>query len=161
MWRIYSPEKNGVRVATTVRKLFGNFYDSTDHLASLKYLIGSVKYVGRQEIENFLANTTLRCFASGGQPHGFAKTLLMKREAFSHENEIRLLFQDAEGKFRGKDVAMFPFPWETVITGVALDPRWSESEFRTEQQKLTDLGCTFPIIQSDLYKFSPTVIRLG
>ncbi|EPK9348293.1 TPA: DUF2971 domain-containing protein, partial [Klebsiella pneumoniae] len=30
MWRIYSPEKRGVRVKTTIRKLFLTLYDTSD-----------------------------------------------------------------------------------------------------------------------------------
>ena len=96
MWRIYSHNKCGVRVATTIKKLFSNFYDNTDKFASLKYLIGSVEYIDRVKIEEFLANTTFTALMLGGQPHKFAKTLCIKRPEFSHEKEVRLIFQDTE-----------------------------------------------------------------
>lgn len=161
MWRIYSPNKDGVRVATTVRTLFSHFYNSADTFASLKYLIGAVEYKQREEIEHFLATTTFTELALGGQPHKFAKTLLIKRPEFSHENEVRLLFQDSGGN-HGKDgLAVFPFPWEIILSEIALDPRLSESEFQAEKQKLVSLGCTVPITQSELYKFTPTKIQLG
>ena len=161
MWRIYSKDKTGVRVATTIRALFSSFYNTSEKFASLKYLIGSVSYIKRQEIERFLSTTSFTDLALGGQPHNFAKTLLMKRPEFSHENEVRLLFHDSENN-NGKDgVATFRFPWEDVISGIALDPRLSDSEFDAERQKIISLGCHLPISQSELYKFTPTIIRLS
>lgn len=160
MWRIYSAVKTGVRAETTVRALFSDFYDSADKFASLKYLIGSVEYKQREEIARFLADTTFTDLAFGGQPHKFAKTLLIKRPEFSHENEVRLLFHDAEGSYGQNGVAVFPFRWDTILTEVALDPRLSESEFQAEKQKLVILGCTVPITQSELYKFTPAKIRI-
>lgn len=160
MWRIYSAEKAGVRLETTIRKLFSSFYDLSDKFASLKYLIGSVEYKSREEIEDFLSGTKFMDLSFGGQPHGFAKTLLIKRPEFSHENEVRLLFQDTDGGHGSNGVAEFPFDWDTILSEVALDPRLTESEFQTEKQKLVSLGCTVPITQSDLYKFTPMRVRL-
>lgn len=160
MWRIYSAEKTGVRLETTVRKLFSGFYDSNDKFASLKYLIGSVEYKLREEIEHFLSGTTFMDLSFGGQSHKFAKTLLIKRPEFSHENEVRLLFQDTDGSQGSNGVAVFQFDWDTILSEVALDPRLTESEFQTEKQKLVSLGCTVPITQSELYKFTPMRVRL-
>lgn len=160
MWRIYSRKKEGVRVRTTVRALFSAFFDSNDKYASLKFLIGSVRYKTRQEIERFLADTTFADLALGGQPHRFADTLLIKRPEFAHEDEVRLLFHDSEGR-HGKDgVANFPFAWDEILTEVTLDPRLTEAEYPLQKQRLIDLGCTIPITQSELYKFSPTIIKL-
>lgn len=55
MWRIYSKDKKeGVKVKTTVRKLFTDFYNLTDNHARLKYLVGAVEYKPKIEIENLL-----------------------------------------------------------------------------------------------------------
>lgn len=161
MWRIYSPGKNGVRISTTIRKIFSSFYDTSDKFASLKFLIGTVSYVDKQEFETFLTETTFTNLALGGQPHEFAKTLLMKRPEFSHEKEVRLLFHDAENNKGKGGVALFKFPWQTIIQEIALDPRLAPSTFISEKQKLVSLGCTLPVYQSDLYKFTPTSIRIG
>lgn len=161
MWRIYSAEKTGVRVETTVRSLFSDFYNSSDNFAQLKYLIGSVEYKTTGEILSFLTETSLTDLMHGGQPHEFAKTLLIKRPEFSHENEVRLLFHDADNRYRQNgDVAEFPFSWDTVLTEVVLDPRLNETDFQLKKQKLISLGCTLPITQSELYKFTPSEIRL-
>lgn len=159
MWRIYSAGKTGVRVETTVRKLFVSFYDASDRFASLKYMIGSVEYKSRSEIESFLGSTTFLQLSLGGQSREFAKTLLIKRPEFEHENEVRLLFQDVD-KIKGSHgVATFHFDWANILSEVALDPRLTESQFITEKQNLESLGCTIPITQSDLYKFTSVTVR--
>ena len=160
MWRIYSNEKTGVRIKTTIKDLFSIFYDSTDKFATLKYLIGLVEYKSQQDIEYFLANTSFNDLADGGQPHNFAKTLLIKRFEFSHENEVRLLFYDSEGNHGQNGIAQFNFPWAKIISEIALDPRLDENNYKSEKKRLVALGCTAPILQSELYKFTPTEIRI-
>lgn len=160
LWRIYSAEKTGVRVGTTIRKLFSSFYDPHDNFARHKYLIGAVEYKLREEIEHFLAGTTFMDLSFGGQPHKFAKTLLIKRPEFTHENEVRLLFQDIDGSHGSHGVAVFQFDWDNILSEVALDPRLTEPEFQKEKQKLISLGCTIPITQSELYKFTSMRVRL-
>ena len=160
MWRIYSPKNDGVRVTTTIRKLFTGFYDSKDSFASLKYLIGSVEYLEKTKIEKFLLDTTFMDLAFGGQPHNFAKTLCIKRPEFSHENEIRLLFQDTQSNVGKNRVATFPFDAHAIISEVALDPRLTDTQFVEKKNELISLGCKIPIIHSDLYRINPTTIRL-
>ena len=44
LWRIYSPAKDGVRVSTTIRKLFSYIWDEKDPFSRLRYFIGKVCY---------------------------------------------------------------------------------------------------------------------
>jgi len=67
MWRIYSHDKKGIKVRTTIRKLFESLYDKTDSNRKLKYFVGKVSYESRQEIENFLSRFAFTDLYSG--PH--------------------------------------------------------------------------------------------
>lgn len=49
-WRIYSPDKHGVRVRSTVRALMTALWDSSDEYAELKYFVGLVCYVEQDAI---------------------------------------------------------------------------------------------------------------
>ncbi|MCL6619355.1 MAG: DUF2971 domain-containing protein [Thermomonas hydrothermalis] len=164
MWRIYSANKTGVRVETTVGSLFSNFYNSSDKFASLKYFIGSVEYWQKEEIERFLKETTFTGFVFDDPPPKLAKALLIKRQEFSHENEVRLIFQDVSqdgAGQHGKDgFVSFKFPWSEILTEIAFDPRLSESDYEEERRKLISLGCGVNITQSELYKFTPINIKL-
>ncbi len=157
MWRIYSPKKGGVRISTTIRKLFSAIYRPDDKLATLKYFIGTVQYKSRRQIEDFLRSTTFMDLAFGGQGHNFARTLCTKRLEFCHEQEVRLLFHDATQKKRS-DKLRLPFDYSTVLDDVALDPRLDGPGFDACKNELIALGCSLPIIQSELYKIDKIVI---
>lgn len=158
MWRIYSPTKDGVRVRTTISKLFNAFYDMNDNFSRLKYFIGVVQYFNRSTIEEYLNKLTFTNLAMGGQNLNFARLLCIKRNEFSHEKEVRLLFNDANSRINGK-VASFDFDPFSILDEVALDPRLDEVSFISAKSKWLSIGCTVPIIQSDLYKFTPTTIK--
>ena len=62
---------------------------------------------------------------------GFADLLCIKREAFDHENEVRLLFQDMNSSSpkKGKNgVFSYPLKPNDVFDEVVLDPRISDLE---------------------------------
>jgi hypothetical protein len=160
MWRIYSPKEDGVRISTTVRKLFSAIYNLNDRFRTLKYFIGTVRYRERTEIEDFLERTSFMDLAFGGRAHGFARTLCIKRVEFNHEREIRLLFQDVSKRPRIRDRLRLRFNYATVLDQVTLDPRLDPSDFEARKRELIGLGCTLPIDQSDLYKIETKTIKI-
>lgn len=161
MWRIYSPDKNGIKVRTTIRKLFESFYDKTDSYRKLKYFVGKISYESRQKIEKFLSEVAFTDLARGGQAEDqFAKTLCIKRPEFDHEQEVRLLFQDAQNQHTRQRVVTFSLDHTSVFDEVVIDPRMSESEFNAIKAEILQNGCLAPITQSTLYKISKTIIKM-
>ena len=160
MWRIYSHDKSGVKVRTTVRKLFESFYDKSDSYRKLKYFVGKVSYQSRQEIEDFLSRVAFTDLALGGQADKFARTLCIKRPEFDHEQEVRLLFQDAQNQYMGKNVIAFDLDHSLVFDEVVIDPRIPENEFNVIKAELMAKGFSAPIKQSTLYKISKTIIKM-
>jgi len=128
MWRIYSSDKMGIRVSTTIRKLFAAVCDTTDNFAKHKYFIGKVEYKDRSKIEQFIKTTSFRDLAFGGQSDKFAQTLCIKRPEFEHEKEVRLLIQDVEHKVHA-DVLTIPFAYDSVLSEVVCDPRLDSATF--------------------------------
>lgn len=159
MWRIYSPCKDGVRISTTIGRLFSAIYDTNDKFAQLKYFIGVVEYKTRKEIEEFIRRTSFMDLALGGQADKFALTLCVKRPEFSHEKEVRLLINDVEAENHG-DVLSIAFDYEKLLVDVALDPRLEGPRFEGLRSELISLGCSLPIAQSDLYKIDDMMIAL-
>jgi hypothetical protein len=92
--------KDGLRVSTTIRRLFSAIYDDKEKFATLMYFIGEVEYAERPEIEDFIRRTPFTALSLGGQAAPFAHTLCIKRPEFAHEDEVRLLIHDAEDKNR-------------------------------------------------------------
>lgn len=158
LWRIYSPKKDGIRVTTTVRKLFALIWNEADEFRSLNYFIGSVKYNSRTEIERFMSNTSFWDIALGGQNDGFARLLCMKRNEFEHENEVRILIRNnnhGSGGCYGVDIEV-----QNVFEEICLDPRLEDEVFETLKTEIEQLSNSIPITQSELYKVTFNPIRL-
>jgi len=88
IWRIYSQGTNGIRIKSTVGKLF-------DSLAISEYgmqgetFIGKVNYLSDIELKDFAASHFV---SSGLNSRSIAETLTVKRNAFVHEKEVRLIY---------------------------------------------------------------------
>jgi hypothetical protein len=149
MWRIYSPDpsNDSIKIKTTIRKLFDSFYQKSDKYASLKYLVGKVHYQTEQEIIDLMDRTTFADIAIGGQSTSFARLLCIKREAFAHENEVRLLYQDTESNHTADDVVSFDFDLNALCDEVILDPRLKPADVTALTTEITAAGRTLPLQQ--------------
>lgn len=132
MWRIYSPNKDGVRIRTTIDLLLESLCLAIIDRKRCEHCIGKVEYL--REVE--LIKRAKETFTSRGQiTFGkLFKSLLLKRRAFKHENEVRLMFCDfAEGAGVDK---LFKYDVEPhkLITQIMIDPRVSHEEFKLIEQ---------------------------
>src|SRR3989304_5726592 len=59
MWRIYSPDKNGAKVKTTIRRLHKAIYNPNNEFASLSYYISKVMHMTEEEIRKMFADPDL------------------------------------------------------------------------------------------------------
>jgi hypothetical protein len=157
MWRIYSPDKDGIRVSTTIGRLFDAIYDTSDTYAQLNYFIGRVRYYPRIEIEEFLNNTTFSEFTFGGGTAQFAALLCVKRPEFEHESEIRILLRDQN---ESSDIREIQFDPNAVFDELILDPRLDNFEYECAKTRLHAAGWTKSVGQSQLYKIEPRSIPL-
>ena len=125
MWQIYSPTKESIRVRTTIRKAWNALAAFAGDKASYQAYIGKVRY---------LSNPKLMAFAHSAismplNAHDFATTLLVKRPAFKHEREIRLLFfADRRQTLGGSDLFRYPVDPHTMIDQLMVDPRLTTAE---------------------------------
>jgi hypothetical protein len=104
MWRIYSYDKTGVRVRTTVGALYRSLVESCPSYHEISCFIGKVEYQSADRIVALFSDSewaTSRVFDKSGL--GQASTLLFKRPEFAHENEIRLIFYANEHNRQNSD----------------------------------------------------------
>lgn len=174
LWRIYSHPKaagdprdfQGVRISTTLDKLIAGLWDPADDFASLCYFIGAVSYRTRKQIESWLDEVTFRDISFGGQSDRFARTLLCKREAFAHEDEIRLLVwahsDRAKARIDPHDARFFRVTVvpHTLIEEVMVDPRLDHAKAKLMIDRVRKTGFNGNVVQSSLYQFTPRAIRL-
>jgi hypothetical protein len=168
MWRIYAPDKNGVKVKTSVEKLFNQFWsENADKCPGLSCFIGKVTYFPETEIESILGGEEVsEEFFNNPTKSYFnqVKTLLIKREAFSHEKEVRLIFRNSnprkekygEHEFlwnMALDVYQFKIDPFELFDEIVFDPRMNQCCYKCFLNKLVTLGFDKnKISQSSLYK---------
>ena len=85
MWRIYSPNGNGVRIRTTIRKMAESIYSIQPKMPEVKFCLGKVDYLSKNKLYG-VANTTFD--DSGVAVDNLFYSLLVKRKAFKHEDSI-------------------------------------------------------------------------
>lgn len=149
MWRIYSPDKNGVRIATTPKKLLKSLYNSTEEYRNISCFIGKVNYYTTPKLKNLLeqhASTWILDSTGAGQ----AKTLLFKRNAFKHENEFRLI-HNSQGKEKS-DLYKYRIAPFDLIDNIVFDPRTEYTDFAKHKKELRKIGYKNSIVKSVLYQ---------
>jgi hypothetical protein len=166
MWRIYSPLKDGVKVKTTMRKLFdplfavgGDFEKLNGSRYNLSSFIGKVKYSSTNTLVKMLkdeSRMTGKLYDQSGW--GQASTFFYKRWAFRHENEIRLIYNSPEHNVY--DVFKFDIRPSNLIEQIVFDPRMSEVDFQGYRNQVISWGFNNKIIQSGLYKLKTFQINL-
>jgi hypothetical protein len=169
MWRIYSPDavaKPGVKVRSTLRKLFENLERVGPKDWPQQFFVGKIEYATQAELTARMSSLTFSDVAAGGQGDGFATLLCVKREAFAHEAEVRLMFQDMEiatphrPKLGAGGIFRYALNPNVIFEEVVLDPRLQPSEVATFTSRLSAAGCRLPIHQSDLYAAPQFLISL-
>lgn len=108
MWRIYSKDKKSIRIRTTIEALLDSISVATVATNCCEHSIGRVDYLPEKK----LVSRAKATFENDGQVTfgNLFKSLLIKRKAFKHENEIRLMFLDwSENAGRIKGTQPFEF----------------------------------------------------
>ncbi|GAB3294215.1 DUF2971 domain-containing protein [Pseudidiomarina andamanensis] len=160
MWRIYSPDFAGIRVRTTIRKLLSSIEAAHPPLGYMTSGIGKVQYWSQKKLIDF----GLEIFSDLGIANiNIFKSLLIKRRAFSHEREVRLLYHDV---FRRAKNSLYSYPVSPceLIDQLMLDPRLTAKEAALLKDELFEVT-GFPkgrIKRSLLYAVpEPLVFRIS
>lgn len=185
-WRIYSPNKLGVRISTTVGRLRAALAETALRKSNPDTLfLGTVTYLPETSssrnlfdfgksplglrasdfqrgivtiadaIEDMSAH---RATPAAMSPRNIAKALFMKRMAFDHEQEVRLLYVDTtQTSSQVKDSAglhHLKIDPTKLIRGIQFDPRLADDIYaalRNTIQKMLDTK-SIRITRSTLYK---------
>ena len=159
MWRIYSemPRKpnarneisdfEGVRPKLRPQKLIDAL---TSGLGGC--FIAPVKYMElqalTQELANIIGGDRVADFC-GVNAH--ASSLLLKRDEFRHEHEVRLLYVDKHRKYAAQDLLPCPIDANALIEEITIDPRLDWDQGETRIRAIEDLGFKGRISRSTLF----------
>lgn len=158
MWRIYSPNSCGVRIRTRLRVLVNSLDRSLRGTRALAF-IGGVKYLPQKELIRFVthsvSNDKLR------DPSQHARTLLVKRLAFRHEREVRLLLANAQD-IGDQDRFAYAMNPKELVDQIMIDPRLAkEHADRLREEIRHQTGFKGSILRSLLYTLPPELSRLA
>lgn len=146
MWRIYSQNKDGVRVTTTPRKLLNALKDSVGEYAELKCFLGQVQYKRKTALLESLKSIDL--LSTDGS--GIAESLLYKRVEFSHEKEVRLIYCGDDGKC-SSDLYDFKIDPDSLFDRILFDPRMEDELKIAYKLAIAKKNCNVEIKRSALY----------
>lgn len=150
MWRIYAPRHDGVKIRTTVKKLFQSLHNSQAKYANNSCFIGAVTYNKKEDIDNLVSDRlTLKNKFKGSI--GQARSLLFKRNAFKYECEVRLIYLEPNNKTRSS-IHSYSCDVLSLIDSITFDPRMSPAVFSIYKQHIKSFGYKRRIIHSGLYK---------
>lgn len=115
---------------------------------------GPVVYLPQPQIEQ-VANDVGAAFLRCPEGDKTIECLLIKREAFDHEKEIRLVYRAdsmSSDPQLNNDIYQFDFDPLSTLDEITFDPRLLDSDYQTELATLkTKYGYTGIVNKSDLY----------
>ncbi len=132
MWQIYSPNKDAIRVRTTVGKLLQSIRAESEDWTDAACFIGRVKYLKKSELREFCKTV----FSAGLSKKAVARSLLVKRKAHKHENEVRLIFFELTNTKHPGGVYKYGLDPLALIDQVMVDGRVSREEYLRVKAKI-------------------------
>ncbi len=155
MWRIYSPKRDGIRIKTTTHKLLSSLYSGGSNKPSWSCVIGKVQYLPENKLNEF-ANSI---YVNGSlTKDNIFRSLLVKRLAFKHENEVRLLYFDLDNDVSG-NLFQHTIDPHDLISQIMIDPRLTFKEYKHIKDEISErTGYSGPIKRSLLYAAPEEVV---
>lgn len=149
MWRIYSQDKQGVKVKTTIRKLINSLQAQEDEFRKVHCFIGNVEYLSQKDLVSKLGSIYLMDTSGAG----VAESLIYKRKEFSHEKEVRLIYTKKSG-----DIHQFTIDPHDLFDEVVFDPRINAHLFDSYKNSLEKKGYRKSIRQSVMYQVPKNLV---
>jgi len=120
MWGIYANDANTrfVRIRSTPRKLLSALIAAHPEMPQDTCFIGKVEYKREAELEAFARNSG----RLDVRARRVAESLLLKRRAFEHESEVRLLYFGDAKQYDANGLYRYPIDPQVMITQLMADP---------------------------------------
>lgn len=147
MWRIYSANKDGVRIASTPRKLLNALREGDPRFESVRCFLGRVEYLTKTNLLKEFGGINLR----NPDGSGIAESLLYKRREFAHEKEVRLIYCGEDGACLS-DTYPFRIDTNEVFERLTFDPRMDPELRIAYRLAFQQKSYTGRVTNSTLYK---------
>ncbi len=150
MWGIYAnnPAVQYLRIRSTPRRLLSGLQAAHITMPQDTCFIGKVEYKRENELKAFVQN--------GGQldlsARRFAEALLLKRHAFRHESEVRLLYFGHSATFDERGLYRYEVDPHAMITQIMADPNRNRANWLSDKAAIAKAtGFAGEIKRSKIY----------
>lgn len=159
LWRIYSSNKDGVRLKSTLSNVITPLIIQNQGDYNHKVYIGKVEYVDEGELEETMRSAIIdSANFSFNNGQMIINSLFIKRKAFEHENEVRVIYRGKPnliGGIHGYDINPQEFIQELLF-----DPRMDEKEYQGFENQFKALLPSCQISQSTLYRVPDFTVNI-
>lgn len=146
------PSEEGVRVRSTPRKLLRALVSQFPHRAQQRCFVGAVQYGSadglKQHVANLIGSHDLNVLSTD---RARAELHLLKRTAFRHEAEVRLVYV-AERARANAAFLTCKINVNDAFEEISFDPRLEGFEQKERESVVRALGYTGPITTPELYR---------
>lgn len=167
MWQIYSPCKTGIKVKTTVSKIFNPINEFCERRKQaqkskikeffgtpeqFQVIIGKVEYLKEKELLFRLQDRVQykdTVFDDSGLK--LLKSFLVKRIPFDYEEEVRIIYHHFQEPSEKDSTFSYNIDPNEVIEEIILDPRADDSFVELASQQISNFGYKNEIRKSTLY----------
>lgn len=153
LWRIYSPDKTGVRIKCKLKNVANALRIEENHVdySTVRKEIGVIRYMKVKDVEKW----TQALNTDEININTIRDSLFIKRNEFSHENEVRIIIHKAFGEYENqKQLLSFIIDPNSLIEEVTFDPRIYDGQFELNSKVLKSVGYENRITKSGLYTFN-------
>lgn len=146
------PRFEGVQVRTTPRKLAAALRPWAERVLGGRFYLGRVEYASQHDTSQRIVNILSRIGPyEMGRGENRAQSLLLKRRAFSHEDEVRLI-RVTDSRDRMHEPLSVNVEPNAFIEDVRFDPRLVAFERREREQMARTLRYEGAFSESGLYQ---------
>jgi hypothetical protein len=157
LWKIYAPNFDGVIAKSTIRKIIKLFLDSAH--GGGQFYLGKVKYMPEQKIKELYENKdTVNQLFTVDALKIIIDSLLVKREEFRQEEEIRLIYHDPNYIIKENEIMKSGYSFDRLhlfndlTEELVLDPRIDSIRADSITRLIQKLGYRNPIRKSMLFE---------
>ncbi|WP_282147671.1 hypothetical protein [Algibacter lectus] len=177
MWRIYSQhikdkdenliiDNIGIKVKSTIRNVFQDLFNTQESYINpynkesynTSTFIGKVQYKRKKKLIKIL-HDEISNFLLDQSGKGQASTLMLKRVAFTHEKEVRIVYYN-ENSMDSEKVFSYDISPNDCFEEIVVDPRIPKDEYLKIKDLIEKEGYQNKIIQSGLYKIENFTFKM-
>jgi hypothetical protein len=150
MWGIYANDTNRryLRIRSTPRKLLNSLVDAHPKIPHDTCFIGKVEYKIEKELKAFVEGGAHLHITS----KALARSLLLKRRAFRHEREVRLIYFAEDQRHFEDGLYRYKVNPHELITQIMGDPNRDRWQWKSDKAKIkAATGYNGPVKRSKIY----------